>query len=146
MPRPLAPLPIALWSAAAAAILWSSDLLDDFVGAAVIVALALVLVWIGMRGDADDVPTPGQRVALAIGGALPSGACWLALTPWVARGDGMASLGVVVMMLMFGVPLGIAAVAVGLYLGTQRPRIAALARVLAISAGFVVVAWALALA
>jgi hypothetical protein len=36
-------------------------------------------------------------------GAAPTAACLLALTPWLARGDGMDSLGTVVMMMIFGV-------------------------------------------
>jgi hypothetical protein len=144
--RPLTPVPIVLWSALAAALLWSSEQLDDVAGCASAVVISHLLLWLGMRGDPAQPASRGGRVALAVGGAIPAAACLLTLIPWLARGDGMASLGMVVMMMIFGVPLGVAALAVLIHRTSDGPRHAVLRRILALVTGTTALAWALALA
>jgi hypothetical protein len=146
MPRLLSPLPIATWSAAAAAVMWSSERLDDMTGGAVVIAMSHGLMWLALRGEPSQPATRGQRVALAIGGAAPTAACLLALTPWLARGDGMESLGTVVMMMLFGVPFGVAVFALLIHRASRHARVVALAYTLAIVGGSIAVAWVLALA
>jgi hypothetical protein len=146
MPRFLSPLPIAAWSAVGAAVMWSSELLDDMTGGAAVIAISHALLWVALRGDPSQPAERGQRVALAIGGAAPTAACLLALTPWLARGDGMQSLGTVVMMMVFGVPFGVALFAAVIYRASRHRRDDALARTLAIVGGSIAVAWVLALA
>lgn len=142
--RSLAPLPIATSAVVAAGVMWSSELLDDMTGGAAVIAISQALLWLGLRGDPWQPADRGQRVALAIGGAAPTAACLLALTPWLARGDGMESLGTVVMMMLFGVPLGVAAFALAIHRVSRHARVDALARTLAIVGGSIAVAWVLA--
>lgn len=142
--RCLAPLPIATSALVAAGVMWSSERLDDMTGGAAVVAISQALMGLGLRGDPSQPAVGGERVAFAIGGAAPTAACLLALTPWLARGDGMESLGTVVMMMLFGVPLGVAAFALVIHRVSRRARIDALARTLAIVGGSIAIAWVLA--
>ncbi|HET6585382.1 MAG TPA: hypothetical protein VFG69_18115 [Nannocystaceae bacterium] len=144
MPRVLTPLPIVVSSAVAAAVMAMSDRLDDMTGGVAVVAISHVLMWIGLRGDPAQPAGRAERVALAIGGAAPTAACLLALTPWLARGDGMESLGTVVMMMVFGVPLGVAAFAALILRASRLPRVDALAQTLAVVGGTIAIAWILA--
>jgi hypothetical protein len=57
----------------------------------------------------------------------------------------MEALGTVVMMLIFGVPLGVAVIAVVIHRMTRATREAALRRIVVIVAGTTALAWALAL-
>jgi hypothetical protein len=141
--RPLSPLPIALGSAALAGVLWSSDALDDIVGAGLIVWISQMLVWLGLRGPTLEPSDGPRRALLAIGGAIPTVALWLALIPWVARGDGMAQLGAVVMMMIFGVPFGTLGFAIALWILGRRPRSRPIAPALAIAASTTALAWLL---
>src|SRR5690349_20957641 len=141
--RPLSPLPIALGSAALAGVLWSSEALDDIVGAGVLVWISQMLVWLGIRGPTLEPSDGPRRALLAIGGAMPTVALWLALIPWVARGDGMDQLGAVVMMMIFGVPLGTLAFAIALWILGGRPRNRPIAPALAIVASTTALAWLL---
>jgi hypothetical protein len=145
--RPLSPVPIALASVALAAILWSFEALDDMVGGAVVVWISQMLVWLGMRGSPTSVGSAGSRAALAIGGAMPTAACALALVPWVAGGDGMEGLGRVIGMMVLGVPL-VTAVA-GVVIWTRErssPRATALARTVVMTTIITALAWSLAIA
>lgn len=139
----LEPVAIVAWSTIAFAVLWSSERYDDFAGWAVVVAATHFLLWIGLR---DDAPSRGQRVAIAIAGAVPTAAWVVALTPWVVRPGGLESLGTAVMMVIFGIPLGVIAAAIALYRLTRAPRIVALRRTLALVSATTLVAWVLAVA
>ena len=139
----LDPLLIIVWSTIAFAIAWATERYDDFAGWAVVVAVTHFLLWIGLRSDA---PSRGQRVAIAIAGAVPTAAWVVALTPWVVRPGGLESLGTAVMMVMFGIPLGVIAAAILLYRLTHAARRVALVRTLAVVAATTLVAWVLALA
>lgn len=141
--RPLSPLPIALGSAALCASLWSSDALDDLVGAGVLVWISQMLVWLGIRGGPLEPNDGARRALIAVGGAMPTIALWLALIPWVARGDGMDQLGMVVMMMIFGVPLGTLGFAIALWVLGGRPRSRPIAPALAIAASTTALAWLL---
>ncbi|HWB79372.1 MAG TPA: hypothetical protein VG755_30630 [Nannocystaceae bacterium] len=139
----LEPVLILAWSTVAFAVLWSSARYDDFAGWAVVVALTHLLLWIGLRGAA---PRRGQRIAIAIAGAVPTAAWVVALTPWVVRPGGLESLGTAVMMVIFGIPLGVIAAALTLYRITRASSRSALGRTLALVAATTAVAWVLALA
>ncbi len=141
--RSLSPLPIALGSAALSGLLWSSEALDDIVGAGLLVWISQMLVWLGLRGPVLTPADRPRRALLAVGGAMPTVPLWLALIPWVARGDGMEQLGVVVMMMVFGVPLGTAGFAVALWIQSGRPRARPIAPAVAIVASTTALAWML---
>lgn len=143
--RPLTPIPIVLWSALAAALLWSSTQLDDMTGCVAVVTIAHLLLWLGLRGDAAQPASRGGRIALATGGALPGAALLLTAIPWLAPDGGMEALGTVVMMLIFGVPLGVAVLAWVLHRVADGPRPRALVRILVVVASTTAVAWVLAL-
>lgn len=146
MVRPLSPWPILGVTAIIGAIAWSSPWLDDLVGIAAVVGICDGLLWLGLRGDPRTPPGTAARVALAIGGAVPAAATALTFIPWFADGDGMQGLAVVVGMLIFGLPLAIAGVAVALFLLTRRARAAALDRVLVVTGGSVAIGWVVAIA
>lgn len=147
MPRPLSPAPIVVVGVVAAAILWSSEALDDLVGSAVVLTVCHVLMWLGLRGDPRATPSIGARIALAIGGGIPATTVVLTMIPWMAAGkDGMEGLGIVVGMLIFGVPVALAVFAGVIYAQTGRPRAAALGRVVGIAGGAIAGAWVLAIA
>jgi hypothetical protein len=144
--RPLSPWPILGLTAIVGMIAWSSPWLDDLAGLAAVVGVCDGLLWLGLRGDLDASPGAGARVALALGGAVPAGATALTFIPWFADGDGMQGLAVVVGMLIFGLPLAIAAIAVALFLLTRRARVAAFDRVLAVMGVSIAVGWFVAIA
>jgi hypothetical protein len=137
----LEPVLVIAWSAIAFAVLWSSERYDDFAGWAIVVAITHLFLWIGLRGEGR-----GHRVAIAIAGAVPTAAWVVALTPWVVRPGGLESLGTAVMMVIFGIPLGVLAAAVLLYRLGHAPRRIALRRTLAVVAVTTLLAWGLALA
>jgi hypothetical protein len=143
--RPLTPIPIVVWSAVGAALLWSSERLDDMAGCTIVVTIAHLLLWLGLRGDLAQPASRGGRVELAIGGALPGAALLLAAIPWFAPAGGMEALGTVLMMLIFGVPLGVAALAVVMHRLTRDARCVALRRIVVIVAAATALAWVLAL-
>jgi hypothetical protein len=146
MVRPLSPWPILGLTAIVGAIAWSSPWLDDLAGLAAVVGVCDGLLWLGLRGDPHAPPGTGARVALALGGAVPAAATALTFIPWFADGDGMQGLAVVVGMLIFGLPLAIATLAVALFLLTRRARVAALDRVLAVTGGSIALGWFVAIA
>lgn len=139
----LEPVLIVAWSTIAFAIAWSTERYDDFAGWAAVIAVTHLLLWIGLRGEQ---PSRGQRIAIAIAGAVPSAAWIVALTPWVVRPGGLESLGTVVMMMIFGIPLAVLVAAIAIYRLAHAARRIALRRTLAVVAATTLVAWALALA
>jgi hypothetical protein len=140
MPNWVAPVPIMVWSAAAAAIMWSSDRLDDLVGFAVVIAITHALTWFGLRGDPARIPTHGQRIALAIGAAIPTAPAVLMLAPLISSVTHFDGLLVALVMLVAGIPLGIGVAAMLVYRMTSRSRVDALARVVAVVGGSIAVA------
>ncbi len=142
----IAPVLALAWSAIAFGVLWSTERYDDFAGWAAVVAVSHALMWLGLRGDPSATPSRGERVAIGLGGAMPT-AAWIAtLIPWFAGDGGMSSLGIVVMMIVFGIPLGVVVTAVVLFRLARTSRRVALQRIVAIVGATVVVAWALAIA
>ena len=147
VPRPLSPMPIVIAGTAAAAILWSSDMLDDLVGGAAVITVCHLLVWLGLRGHPKATPGIGARIALALGGGIPATSVVLTLIPWiVADNDGLDGLGVVIGMLIFGMPAALGVFAALIYVQTGRGRTAALGRVVAISGVAIATAWLSAIA
>lgn len=143
---PLSSLPILVWAAIVFAIAWSSERYDDFAGLAAVMAGSHVLVWLGVRGDPRARMTRSRIVGVAIGGAIPTAACLLVVIPWVAGDGGLEALGRVVMMMFFGVPIGVAAIAVAIARAARGTAGNALARASAIVVGTTAIAWVLALA
>lgn len=139
--RPLSPWPIVGLTVIVGAIAWASPWFDDMVALAALVGVCDLLLWLGLRGDPQAVPSTASRIAVAIGGAVPAAGSVLTFIPWFVDGDGMQGLAVVVGMLIFGLPLTIAVFAVVLFLLAKRPRVEVLGRVLVVAGGSVAVGW-----